>query len=71
MLENDLSSFTLWIGAKEHISEVPLGHVWQGVDVVPGLEKQHGWNFISTCTGSNVPPTLRSQNLINVTKLHF
>lgn len=40
MLENDFSSFTLWIGAKEHISEVPLGHVWQGVDVVPGLEKQ-------------------------------
>lgn len=30
---------TLWVGTNEHISKVPLGHLWQGADVVPGLGK--------------------------------
>lgn len=32
---------SLWVGTDEHISKVPLGHVCQGADVVPGLMAGH------------------------------
>lgn len=49
------SGITLWVGTNEHISKVPLGHLWQGANVVPGLEKQiqyikHQLPHAATCS---------------------
>lgn len=34
-----MSCITLWVGTNEDTSKVPLGHIWQGTDVVPGLKE--------------------------------
>lgn len=31
------SNITLWVGTDEHVRKIPLGHLRQGVDVVPCL----------------------------------
>lgn len=50
--------FTLWVGTNEHISKVPLGHVWQGTNVVSSLEKKNSAvNQLSACHYSNSSPT--------------